>query len=52
MEPGYFDNLLRLLRARPGLRNLAPAPVRTLAQAPALDLSQFRFLSNGEVVLQ
>ena len=49
-----IDNLLRLLRARPGLRNLAPAPVRTLAQAPALDLdlSQFRFLSNGDVVLQ
>lgn len=47
-----IDNLLRLLRARPGLRSLAPAPLRTLAPAPALDLSQFRFLSNGDVVLQ
>ena len=46
-----IDNLLRLLRAQPsalsGLRSLAPA-----APVPVRDLSQFRFLSNGDVVLQ
>ena len=42
-----IDNLLRLLRAQPSLRGLAPA-----APVPVRDLSQFRFLSNGEVVLQ
>ena len=45
-----IDNLLRLLRARPAnLSPITPA-VRTVTRAP-LDLSQFRFLSNGEVVL-